>query len=318
MATKQTTAATPAAARARIAQAQAATPPPGTAADGADLRAAATAPAAAPAAPPSDDDWQDFVAPEEHVRQAAYPFVQWLNGSPPLKQVHPVLGAGGFMLPTDQVEPQPSLKPVDVPHRNGSSTEAYLVPELGFAVLSTRFAWFKRTAGQAVYLRGYQEGARGRLQVLVLVKGVAEAEPVMLTLSGYASKHFLEVLKAFRREVLGAAKAATGRAYPDYAFWLRVRAGSPTEAGNGSATSTITPPAPAWDAAALKDPEKRRDTLAALYVGKDVLAAAQAAWEQAQGWAEAWKRGQEAAPDEGEPEYPYDEPPPYAGEEVPF
>jgi hypothetical protein len=243
MATKQTTASTPTAARARTARAQTA-PPPGAAADGADLFSTAPAPAApqppaaAPAAP-ADDAWEDFAAPEEHIRRATYPFVQWLNSQPALKQIHPVLAAGGFMLPTDQVGPLPKIQPVDVPHRNGSSTEAYLIPELGFAVLATRFTWFKRAAGQTVYLGEYEEGARGKLQVLALVKGVAETEPVMLTLSGYASKSFLAALKAFRKEVLGAAKSVAGKPYPDYAFWLRVRAGSPVEVGSGSATSTV-------------------------------------------------------------------------------
>jgi hypothetical protein len=186
-------------------------------------------------------------------------------------------------------------------------------------VLTTRFTWFKRAGGQAVYLDNYEDGARGKLQVLALVKGVSETEPVMATLSGYASKHFLDALKAFRKEVLGAAKAVAGRAYPDYAFWMRVRAGAPVEVGSGSATSTVTPPAPAWDAEALKDAGQRRAALSALAVPGEVWQAAQAHWDEAQAWAESWQREREATPPvEDEPDYPYDEPPPYAGEDIPF
>jgi hypothetical protein len=266
------------------------------------------------------NDWMERDAPQEHVRQGTYPFVQWTNGQPALTQVHPVLGSGGWMLPVDQVGPLAKVKAVAVPHRGGSSTEAYLAGELGFAVLATRFAWFRRTGGQTVYLDSYEEGARGKLQVLALVKGVSESEPVMVTLSGYASKHFLDTLKAFRKEVLGAAKALTGRAYPDYAFWLRVRAGEAVEVGSGSATSTVTPPVPAWDAAALKDTQQRQAALSALAVPGEVWQAAQAHWDEAQTWAEvARRRGQGSAPPVEDEEYPYDDAPPYVGEdEIPF
>jgi hypothetical protein len=267
--------------------------------------------------------WQDYDAPEDHVAQVAYPYIQWIHGNPALKQVNKVLASGGWMLPTDQVGAIDGVQPVEVAHKNGASTEAYLVGELGLAVLATRFTWFFYRDGRVEYLREYADGARGKLQALALVKVVSEAEPLMVTLSGMASKAFSECLKRFRKEVLGAARALTKKPYPDYTFWMRIRAGEPTKVGTGNATSVVTPPTPAWDTALLKDQSKRSEYLSTLFVGPEVLAAAQAAWSAAQTWREV-RRQEGAAPANGNGDEPPYGPPddlPYTGEqedEIPF
>lgn len=272
------------------------------------------------------DDWLNREAPEEHLVKTGYPYIQWINGQRGLGKVHKVLETGGWMLPVDQVGKLETVQTVEVPHRNGSSTEAYLLSELAFAVLATRFSWFLREGDRVEYLSDYRDGARGKLHVIALVKHVSETEPMMLTLSGMASKGFGDVLKQFRKEVLGAAKAVSGRRYPNYAFWLRVKAGAPRSVGVGSATSVVTSPTPAWDVDGLRSAEKRNAALSALAVDDAVWAAAQTHWNDAQAWAKSERSSDDAPPGNGNgrgyEEPPYDdEPPPGYGEgsfESPF
>jgi len=151
--------------------------------------------------------------------------------------------------------------------------------------------------GQQQLSATYAKGARGKLQVLALVKGFDTSGPVMLTFSGEGSRRFLDILQAFRQSVIAQAGALRKRqdkgfkGFPLYAFWLPVKAGERVEVGKPVAASFITPPVAAWDGEGLKDTAKRADILRGLFVGKALLEHCEALYDEAAAWAQAWQAG---------------------------
>lgn len=257
--------------------------------------------------------WDDVPTDASHVTgEAEYPFIQWITGDPKLKKVHPVLGSGGFGMPVEQFAAA-TLDGVvpdfftsgTVTHKSGDETEMYLADGLTVAVLAYRFGWATKTpGGQERINKVYSDHARGKLQVLVLVKGFGTLTPVLLTFKGMASRHVLDTLKSFRQQIIGPANAFAKRKFPLYAFWMEVKAGARREEGQPGATSFTTPPEAAWNAEALKDADKRKDYLRGLFVGKDVIAQAEAYWEAAQEWAVAWQSDEGVVLGNGEDDTP--------------
>ena len=286
----------------------------------------------------SQDDFDTVQINDQHADlSAGYPFIQWVTGQPAFKRLHAVLGSGGFGMPVEQLVAASADGVIPdfftagpIQHKSGDETEAYLTDQLSVAVLAYRFGWTTRTAGGQHQLSAkYAKGARGKIQVLVLVKDFETTGPVMLTFSGEGSRRFYDLLKAFRQSVIAQAgairkqKDKTFKGFPLYAFWMPVKAGGRVEVGQPGATSFITPPVAAWNGEGLKDPAKRTDILRSLFVGKDVLAKADALYDEAQAWARAWKDtiaggnrpGTEA---NGDAPMPDDDVPPAPDEEMPY
>jgi hypothetical protein len=280
--------------------------------------------------PQPQDDFDTAQVNDQHADiSAGYPFIQWVTGQPVLKRLHAVLGSGGFGMPIEQfvaasadgVIPD-GFTAGPIQHKSGDETDAYLTHQLSVAVLAYRFGWTTRTAGGQHQLSAkYAKGSRGKIQVLGLVKDFETTGPVMLTFSGEGSRRFYDLLKAFRQSVIAQAgairkqKEKTFKGFPLYAFWMPVKAGERVEVGQPGATSFITPPVAAWNGEGLKDPAKRTDILRALFVGKAVLAKADALYDEAQAWAQAWK---DIKPDtEANGDAPHDDMPPMPDEEMP-
>jgi hypothetical protein len=286
----------------------------------------------------AQDDFDSVPVNDQHADvSTGYPFIQWITGQPALKRLHPVLGTGGFGMPVEQFVAASAEGVIPdfftsgpIQHRSGNETDAYLTNGLSVAVLAYRFGWTIRTPGGQQQLSAeYVKGARGKLQVLVLVKGFDTLGPVMLTFRGEGSRRFYDLLKAFRQSVIAQAGALRKqkdrgfKGFPLYAFWMPVKAGARVEVGQPGATSWVTPPVAAWDGEGLKDTAKRTDILRGLFVGKDVLAKADALYDEAQTWAKAWK-DTIAAGNRPDTEANGDEPPapdddsPTPDEEIPY
>ena len=285
-----------------------------------------------------DDSFDTAPVNADHADiSTGYPFIQWITGQPALKRLHPVLGSGGFGMPVEQFVAASADGAIPdfftsgpIQHKSGNETDAYLTDQLSVAVLAYRFAWATRTAGgQPQISAEYTKGARGKLQVLVLVKGFDTLSPVMLTFSGEGSRRFYEMLKAFRQSVITQASAIrkqkdkSFKGFPLYTFWMLVKAGARVEVGQPGATSFITPPVAAWDSEGLKDTAKRADILRGLFVGKGVLAKADALYNEAQSWAKAWKdtiAGGNRPDTEANGDAPLsdDDVPPAPDEEIPY
>ncbi len=134
------------------------------------------------------------------------PFIQWVNGGGDLEPRH---GGGGFGMPLDQAAILGANIPGDaraMHHKGGNKTEMIFAPVLDVAVLATRFAWVLNKRR----ISDYEKGARGKLQVLALVRDADghAVGPVLLTFRGYASKYFGAATKAHREAVAVADQAS--------------------------------------------------------------------------------------------------------------
>lgn len=219
-------------------------------------------------------DFLDWQAPAEQIDQAALPYAQWLHGKGnAFAKLNKTLATGGWELPADTWGAMLSdhYEAVEVPHGKNTTVLAYLFPVLHCAIINTRFAWYVYDNGKTVYLDNYEPGATGRLNVFAVVKELG-SQPVMLTLKGMAGKAFSAVKKQHQNTVIKAARAigSSKTGYPGYMFWCPVKAGDSVTVGHGAEQSAITPPAPAWDAAALNDKKTMGKILASLYIGNDL------------------------------------------------
>lgn len=226
--------------------------------------------------------------PEGHGYQGnGYPWLQWVNGNRAFARLHPVLGSGGWAMPAANVLGGLEWDRSELPHKNGQTTDAYLADTLHVALLAEKFRWFKRTGGRIVWLPQYEDGARGKYQVLVMVReaGDAQSTPWMLTATGLAGKALYQAFKAYRSKVLPAASSMAKKHLPLYSFWLEIVAGEPRQVGVEPNVSTITPPV--LVVPDLSDSEVLREYLVGSYVGQETLDRASAWFDEAQRWAEA-------------------------------
>ena len=107
--------------------------------------------------------------------------------------------------------------------------------------------------------------------------------------------------------MIASASALSRKSFPDYAFYMPLKAGERVDSGQGK---YVTPPMAAWNATALKATATRRDALVGLYVGNDMLAHAESLYDSAQDWAKAWPGVTRAAEnaDTEDGDSPLDEP----------
>ena len=177
-------------------------------------------------------------------------------------------------MPVEQMERLERSIPGEVRnlhHRGGDATEVVFTAELEAAVLDTRFVWVKD--GQA--LPDYEDGARGKLQALALVRDVEgqPAGPVILTFKGLSSREFSEALKAHRETV----RQASGGKAPAWAFFGRYTAGETEMRGSGR-KSLVT--SVLYDGNGF-DPD-------AAYVGDGATSSIEALWRDIDAWKAAW------------------------------
>jgi hypothetical protein len=270
----------------------------------------------------TDQSWIDQVdqVDQTTLDQGAptYPFVQWTNGKPTLKQLGGVPYTGGWFMPATQQQCEDDAMTGwargVLDHENGDSTEGWFTKSLHVAVLRWRRCWrvgmngASRRFPWSAYDEATQHGKpSGRLQVLAMLPG--DELPTVLTLSGTAARAFApsrqgsSVLNDLQRYVLlPANKLARAKGklanWPWRAFWLEVGAaldakGGPvfTTVGTGNATSQVTLPV----ALGLHD-KMTPEELGKLFVGAKNLTLFNETYADTAAWAAAWDAPQQTAP----------------------
>ncbi len=262
----------------------------------------------------------------------SYPLIQWVNGAVTAKKFGGMDYMGGFF-----VKKAPAIDAdkmaangwaaTERTFKSGASEEGYWKREAAISIISERrrwevmgadgklqvFPWNKYDSAKAA-----GDTPRGRNQYLVLVKGLEDVGPFVLTLKGSAAKAFEffrdkdAVLSRFSATVIAAANIAsdaaakksgkpTGNRWPYRAFWLPVGAnrdekGNPTytEVGQGNNKTSVVLPV----ALALPDRAEQVD-LKRYYVGKTALDAVNDLYDSAADWRTAWDNITPGAPADG-------------------
>ncbi len=198
--------------------------------------------------------WEGAQVPDAMRTRRSYPTVQWINRGGDLK---PPQEHGGFFAAQK--------------YGNGAlpgGVEARFHEDDGFfsrgfeaAILAVRQAWFMQENGASARLRHYEEGARKRVQALILLKG-DDGEvigPVKLTVVGLANEALPEAYWALNT-------VASGADAQPWMFWVDLA-----------------------------------DELADAFIGLDAVERVVALADDVAAWREAWNGGsaiEEAAPDE--------------------
>lgn len=211
--------------------------------------------------------WESVDVPDRMRSDASYPVVQWINQPFRLK---PSQDNGGFFVAR-------KYGGVELP--NGVEAQYHddvgtFATSLTACLLAMRVAWVRKEAGVEIRLSGYQDGARKRVEFLMLLRGEAPDDivgPVKLTTVGTANKEL-----TINYQALAATAKAAG-AEP-FMFWVNLQAGETQQVGDHGVTMTpITVDVP--DADDLED----------AFVGVDVLEEMIFPLsEELQKWREAW------------------------------
>ncbi|MCS7352423.1 MAG: hypothetical protein RMM10_13130, partial [Anaerolineae bacterium] len=201
--------------------------------------------------------------------------------------------------------PAPGFRPAALLTRDGRRVRGFRADQIAFYPVAHRFRWEAGDPEARRPLKGYQEGARGHVQILgVLPQGVW----VIVTARGLASRGLLRAFEAHRRRAARTLRAADGRPYGPFAALLRVAAGKPYRKGS----SVVTP-------FEMVTGELER---APAEIGRAV----RARWAEVQAWVMAWAgdgngNGEErsASPETPEPPaVPPSAPAPEAGPACPW
>ena len=253
----------------------------------------------------------------------SYPLIQWVYGAITLKKAGGMDYQGGLFVKADKVDAAAmeaaGWTKTERTFESGASEEGYWKREAAISVIAERrrwevaadngprqvFPWDKYDAAKAA---GNGSGAHGRNQYLVLVKGLEDLGPFVLTMKGAASKAFESfrdqnaVLSRFANTVIRAANAASdaaakkqgkagGKKWAYRAFWLPVGAardakGEPiyTEVGKPPKTSKLVLPV----ALGLPDKPEQVD-LKRFYVGNDLLTKVNELYDASADWRGAWE-----------------------------
>ncbi len=267
-------------------------------------------------------NWTDQVdaVDQETIEEQgpSYPFIQWVNGKAELKAAGGVLWTGGWFTKGDQFSEElpAGWTEGSLPHRDGGETEGFFTQTLTFAFLRMRQCWrVKDVSGrdrQFPY-REYEQAQamgtpRGKTQLLVVVKGLEQIGPVVLTVKGTTAAALVgrkgdSIFRQFDLHVRQVAnrivrKAGKKSQFPWLAFWMTVGPaldgkGQPifVKVGDGDASSRVTLPA------LIGVHEKMNpDEIGKLLVGNDNITIFSTYWKEAESWAHAWDQSQ--VPDE--------------------
>lgn len=260
-----------------------------------------------------------------------YPTIQWTNGEPKRKKESGMLAWGGFFMaersntPDEDAMLAAGWTKQSLVHDDGSETAGFYKRDITVIAVTVRERWQVRVDGDQPLLFGYDRRDKsakwdkfamaknygnpsGRLQVLVLLKGVEDFGPFVLTLGGSVAMAFHNerggdsVLGNFFKTILAAANAKsdaaaraagrkTGKKWPVRAFYLSVgpaREASGTaiytEVGQKGASSYVTLPV------ALGLPGRGEVVdLNRWYIGNSQFATVNELHEESEtGWARAW------------------------------
>ena len=253
----------------------------------------------------------------------SYPLIQWVYGALTAKKIGGMDYLGGLFVKADKVDEAAMLAAgwtkTERTFESGATEEGFWKREAAISVIAERrrwevaadngprqvFPWDKYDAAKAAAPVG--GSPHGRNQYLVLVKGLEEAGPFVLTMKGAASKAFESfrdqgaVLSRFANTVIRAANAASdaaakkankagGKKWAYRAFWLPLGAardakGEPvyTEVGKPPKTSKLVLPI----ALGLPDKAEQVD-LKRFYVGNDLLTKVNELYDASADWRGAW------------------------------
>lgn len=266
-----------------------------------------------------------------------YPIITWITGDPKAKKIGGMSYNGGFFVSKEGAPADLTAygwEAESLVRDDGKEIEGYWSKSAEMALIMGRKRWIVQSdSGQSVYgwndyaKAAGQGGARSHQQTLVLVKGMEDLGPFVLSLKGTAmmslngQKEFAAngvisnlrrtVIAAFNKALQDAAKKTKGATFvpaPYRIAWCPIVAHSDgddpqfTKVGRGDKSSMVV--LPVIGAIPAKPEEVDLD---AFYVGDEVYAQLNSIYEENVEWAKAWdnlKPGQvEADSDhEAEPE----------------
>jgi len=241
---------------------------------------------------------------------AKFPFIQWVHGSSKNKKLGGLDYTGGWFMQEGQVDEEAlraaGWAPFTLAHKGGEETAGWAMRDLTVSILLMRHCWVVQDGDQAAFFPWdqYDEAKaqgkpRGKTQVLVVVKGLEDVGPVVLTMRGSTGQEFSNarsgVLADFNRRLIqpaniAAAKRKIKARWAFRAFWLTVGPkrnadGTPAydTVGTGSESSEVTLPA------ALGLPEKATEgDVRTAYVGRELLELLNAIQAENADWKAAW------------------------------
>jgi hypothetical protein len=250
----------------------------------------------------------------------SYPTIQYHYGNATLKKVGGMDYQGGFVIKDGAVSAElltaAGWTKTAWAHDTGTEDDVWWKREIAVAVIAQRKRWevAAETGPRKVFPWNAFDKAKeagrpsGRTHFLVLVKGLEEAGPIVLTLKGVAGRAFEDyrdsksVITKFSNTVIRAANSASdaaakkagkaaGKKWAYRAFWLPTGAarddkGEPvfTEVGSGKDTKKCCLPI----ALGLPDKPEQVD-LKRFYVGNDLLAFVNALYDSSVEWRTAWE-----------------------------
>jgi hypothetical protein len=253
----------------------------------------------------------------------SYPIIQWVYGDLRLKAAGGVAYQGGFFIKADKVDDAAMTAAgwtrQTRTFENGAEEEGWGKREAALCIIAERKRWEVTPADgdRQVFPWSKYDAAKGaangkgtphgRTHYLVLVKGLEEIGPFVLTMKGSAGAAFESyrdanaVISRFANTVISAANAASdaaakkagkpaGKRWAYRAFWLPVGAardekGTPVFKTVGKAPNTTNVVLPV----ALGLPDKAAQVdLKRFYVGNDLLGKANELFDAAADWRAAW------------------------------
>ena len=252
----------------------------------------------------------------------SYPVIQWAYGNMRDRKHGGVDGFGGFFVKAEKVDgaamEAAGWTKTSRTFENGTEEEGYWKREAAISIIAERKRWeINPTDGQRQVFpwSGFDKAkeANGgkapssRTHYLVLVKGLEQAGPFVLTMKGAAGAAFESyrnansVISRFANTVIAAANAASdaaakkagkpsGKRWAYRAFWVPVGAnrnekGEPEYTTVGKAPNTTNVVLPI----ALGLPDKAVNVdLKRFYVGNDLLTTVNTLYDEAAEWRNAW------------------------------
>lgn len=253
----------------------------------------------------------------------SYPIIQWVYADLKAKKFGGMDYLGGLFIKADKVDgavlEAAGWTKTSRTFENGTEEEGYWKREAAVSIIAERKRWEIAPNGgqrQTFPWTGFEKAkeANGgkspssRTHYLVLVKGLENVGPFVLTMKGAAGAAFESyrdansVISRFANTVIAAANAASdaaakkngkpsGKRWAYRAFWLPVGAarnekGDPIYKEVGKAPNTTNVVLPV----ALGLPDKAANVdLKRFYVGNDLLAFVNALFEQSSEWRTAWE-----------------------------
>ena len=253
----------------------------------------------------------------------SYPIIQWVYADLKAKKFGGMDYLGGLFIKSDKVDgatlEAAGWTKTSRTFENGTEEEGYWKREAAVSIIAERKRWEIAPNGgqrQTFPWTGFEKAkeANGgkspssRTHYLVLVKGLENVGPFVLTMKGAAGAAFESyrdansVISRFANTVIAAANAASdaaakkngkpsGKRWAYRAFWLPVGAarnekGDPIYKEVGKAPNTTNVVLPV----ALGLPDKAANVdLKRFYVGNDLLATVNALFDQSADWRTAWE-----------------------------